>query len=157
MYSLARQLSFEKNMNRQVISNSKRSTVKRNTAASTYQYDKSHTPVGSAARGQNNTSHSEPDLARQLSMPKRSVPPQRFLSNRGTYKAERAISQYITNTTAAQHQFMSTTTGQPQYTMNGTSQIKTNNQFICSQIDAPKQLSKLQVTEDTTKNKADSG
>uniref|UniRef100_A0A4W6CJC3 Plakophilin 1b n=1 Tax=Lates calcarifer TaxID=8187 RepID=A0A4W6CJC3_LATCA len=153
----ARQLSFEKNMNRQVISNSKRSTVKRNTAASTYQYDKSHTPVGSAARGQNNTSHSEPDLARQLSMPKRSVPPQRFLSNRGTYKAERAISQYITNTTAAQHQFMSTTTGQPQYTMNGTSQIKTNNQFICSQIDTPKQLSKLQVTEDTTKNKADSG
>uniref|UniRef100_A0A3B4T3E1 Plakophilin-1-like n=1 Tax=Seriola dumerili TaxID=41447 RepID=A0A3B4T3E1_SERDU len=119
MYSLALQLSLEKSMNRQPVNFSKGSSVKMNRAASTYHYERSYAPVSSIAVGQTNTTRSEPDLAWQHSVPKRSVPLQRFLSSRGTHRTDRSTSQYIT-----------TNMGQLPSFMNGTSQIKTNNQFI---------------------------
>lgn len=149
MFSLALQLSAEKN-NRQLVNNIKGSSVKRNTAASTYQYERGYAPVGSMAVGQTYTSRSEPGGARQLSMPKNPVPLQRLISNRGTYRTERATSQFITNTTS-----------QPQlqllHTMNGTGQTKSNSQFVCSKVDVTKTLSKPPVTEGAPNTKGDSG
>uniref|UniRef100_A0A8D0DFG3 Plakophilin 1 n=1 Tax=Sander lucioperca TaxID=283035 RepID=A0A8D0DFG3_SANLU len=96
------------------------------------------------------TSRSEPGGARQLSMPKNPVPLQRLISNRGTYRTERATSQFITNTTS-----------QPQlqllHTMNGTGQTKSNSQFVCSKVDVTKTLSKPPVTEGAPNTKGDSG
>ncbi|XP_035517096.1 plakophilin-1-like isoform X2 [Morone saxatilis] len=142
-------LSQEKN-------NIKGSTVKRNTAASAYQYERSYTAVGSKAVGQTNTSRSEPDLAWQRLMPKRSLPPQRLASNRGNYRAQRSISQFITSTTS-QPQPKPMPQPQPQYTINGTSQTKTNTQFVCSQVDGFKTSIRPSVTEGTPRSKGDSG
>lgn len=146
MYSLVLQLSQEKNTNWQTINNSKVSTVRRNKAASIYQYERSCADLRpSMAVGQTNTSRSEPDLAWQRSMPKRSVPPQRQLSNR----TEKSNSQFITNTWVHP---------QPQYTVNTTGQTRTNNQFVCSQIDTlSKTPQKPQVTKSAPKSKGDSG
>ncbi|XP_040014382.1 plakophilin-1 [Xiphias gladius] len=135
-------LSLETNMNHQVVNNSMGSTFKRNTSGSTYQHEKIHAPVGPLPVGRTDTSRSEPDMAWQRSMPKRSAPPQRFLSSRGTSRTERTTSQFRT-----------TTTGQRVYTLNGTSQSKANNQFICSQIEA----SKTPLFLSTLKGKGDSG
>ena len=148
MHSLALQLSQEKNNNWQTISISKGSTVKRNAAASA-QYERSFAPVVSMAVGKTNSSRSEPDQAWQRSMPKHSAPPQRLLSNRGTYRAERSNSQFITSTLAQ---------SQPLYTANGTGQTRTNNQFVCSQINTlSKAPSKPLVSESAPKSKGDSG
>lgn len=142
MYSLALQLILEKPINWQLVNNIKGSSVKRNTAASTYQYERSYAPVGSMAVGKTNTSRSEPDMAWLRSMPKRSVPPQRLLSNRGTYRAERANCQFFTSTAS-----------QPLHTMNGTGQTKTNTQLICSQVDSAPP--KPPVTKCDLKSKVD--
>ncbi|XP_071349071.1 plakophilin-1 [Trachinotus anak] len=142
----SRTLSQEKSMKRQTVSNAKGSTVKMNTAASTYHYQRSYPPVSSIAVGQTNSSRSEPDMAWQRSMSKRSVPLQRFLSSRGTHRTERSTNQFTT-----------TSMGQLPFNMNGTSQIKTNNQFILSQVDSPKLHPMPLVTEGTVKGKGDSG
>lgn len=152
MYSLAPQRSLERNINRQVVNNFKGSTVKRNTAASTYQYERGYAAVGSMAIGQANTSRSEPDLAWQRSMTKPSLPPQRLPSNRSNYRTERSTSQFITSS-ASQLQLQP----QPLYTMNGTGQTKANNQFVCSLADVSKTSSKPPVTECAPKSKGDSG
>lgn len=120
--------------------------VKRNTAASTYLYDRSYVPSTSMAVGQPNTSRSEPDLARQRTQ-KRSAPPQRFFSNVANNRTERTISQFITNNSVQPR---------PLYAVNGISQNKTNNQFICSRTDLIKSPSKPPVTEGTPKNKGES-
>ncbi|XP_045931979.1 plakophilin-1-like [Micropterus dolomieu] len=139
---LSNALILEKPINWQLVNNIKGSSVKRNTAASTYQYERSYAPVGSMAVGQTNTSRSEPDMAWLRSMPKRSVPPQRLLSNRGTCRAERANCQFFTSTAS-----------QPLYTMNGTGQTKTNTQLICSQVDSAPP--KPPVTKCDPKSKVD--
>ncbi|XP_056242566.1 plakophilin-1 [Seriola aureovittata] len=139
-------LSLEKSMNRQPVNFSKGSSVKMNTAASAYHYERCYAPVSPIAVGQTNTTRSEPDLAWQHSVPKRSVPLQRFLSSRGTHRTDRSTSQYIT-----------TNMGQLPSIMNGTSQIKTNNQFIYGQIDSSKQLPNISVPDGTIKGKGESG
>ncbi|KAF1391995.1 hypothetical protein PFLUV_G00047900 [Perca fluviatilis] len=148
-YVNSKTLSVEKN-NRQLVNNIQGSSVKRNTSASTYQHERGYAPVGSMAVGQTYTSRSEPGGARQLSMPKNPVPLQRLISNRGTYRTERATSQFITNT-ASQPQL------QPLHTMNGTGQTKSNSQFICSKVDVTKTLSKPPVTEGAPNSKGDYG
>ncbi|XP_044069459.1 plakophilin-1 [Siniperca chuatsi] len=122
------------------------SSVKRNTAASTYHYERSYAPVGSMAVGQTNTSRSEPDMAWQRAMPKRSAPPQRLLSNMSTYRAERATSH-----------FLSSATSQPLYTINGTGQTKTNTEFVCNRVGMSKTLPKPPVTECAPKSRGDTG
>lgn len=146
--SLALQLNLERNAGRQIVNNPMGSGVKRNTVASTYQYERSYAPVSSMGVGKPNTSRSEPDLAWQRSMLKSSAPPQRFLSNMGNYRAERTTSPFITSTSSQP---------QPLYNVNGTSQNKTNSQFICSRTDTFKTPSKPAVTEGPPKNKGDSG
>ncbi|XP_070758873.1 plakophilin-1 [Enoplosus armatus] len=142
---LSNALSLDRHINWQVVNNNKGSTVKRNTAASTFHYERGSGPVGSMAVGQTNTSRSEPDLAWQRSMPKRSNPLQRHLSNKGTYRAERATSQIFTGSSS-----------QPLFTMNGTGQTKANTQFVCSPVDMSKTPPKPYVTESATKTKGDS-
>lgn len=147
MYSLALQLSQEKKINWQAVSNIKESTVKRNTAASTYHNDRGYASAGSMALGQTNTSRSEPGLPWRYSVPKLSVPSQRVATNRDTYRAERATSQFITSTIPQP---------QPQYTVNGTGQTRRNSQFVCSQVDMSKAPPKPTVTECAPKSKGES-
>ncbi|XP_036957733.1 plakophilin-1 [Acanthopagrus latus] len=112
-------LSVEKNMNRHSYSNIKGSTLKTNTAASTYQYHKGYAPLGTMAFPQTNTSRSEPELAWQ---PKRAAPPRRLFSNMSIYRAERPTSQYMVSTKS-----------QPQLnTMNGFGRTKSTKQFVYS-------------------------
>ncbi|XP_049447132.1 plakophilin-1-like [Epinephelus fuscoguttatus] len=148
----ARTLHFEKN-NRHLVNNYVGSTVKRNKGASTYQYERGYAPLGSKAVGPNNTSRSEPDMAWQRSMPKRSAPPQGFLANRNTYRVERTKSQLITSTA---HQPLPQL--QRNHTVNGTGQARTKSQFVCSQAEVTKTLSKSPaVTESAPKSKGDFG
>ncbi|XP_062272197.1 plakophilin-1 [Scomber scombrus] len=137
-------LSQEKNNNWHKISISKGSTVKRSTAASANHYERSYAPVISMVAGKIDTSRSEPDLARQFSVPKRSAPPQRLLSNKSTYRTEKSSSQFITSSL-------------PQ-TANFTGPTKANKQFVASQINTlSKAPSKPVVTESAPKGKTDSG
>nr|XP_046239029.1 plakophilin-1 [Scatophagus argus] len=138
--------SLEKNMNWQVVNNKRGSTVKKNTVASTYY--KTYAPVGSMAVRKTNTSRSEPNLVWQHSVQKRSVPPQRLLSNSSTHMKERPTSQFIVST-GSQPQLLST--------VNGTGQIKSNAQFIRSSVDVSKTSSKPPVAETFLKSKGDSG
>lgn len=94
VYVLAPQLSLERNGSRQVVNNNKGSTVKMNSAASNYQYDRSLGAGATVAVGKTNSSRSEPDLAWQNSMAKRSGS-QKLLSNMNLYGVERAKSQYV--------------------------------------------------------------
>ncbi|KAL7408021.1 hypothetical protein ABVT39_017016 [Epinephelus coioides] len=150
--SFARTLHFEKN-NRQLVNNYVGSTVKRNTGASTYQYERGYAPLGSKAVGPNNTSRSEPDMAWQRSMPKRSAPQQGFLANRNTYRVERTKSQLITSTAPQPPPQL-----QRNHTVNGTGQARTKSQFVCSQAEVTKTLSKPPaVTESAPKSKGDFG
>lgn len=178
-------LSQEKNW--QAVNNIKGSSMKRNTIATTYQYENSYAPVGaSVAISQTNTSRSEPGFAWQRSMPKRSVASQRLPSKKSTYMTQRSKSQYIMSTRSqpqlqlqpqpqpqpqrkVQSQVLHPPPPQPQFqpppqpqfqalsTMNGTSQTKTNSGFVCSQVDAPKTSSKPPVIESAPKSKGDSG
>ncbi|XP_060899378.1 plakophilin-1 [Labrus mixtus] len=108
-------LSLEKNINRQVVNNQTRSTLKKNTAASNYHYDKS------LGAGKNTTSRSEPDLAWQRSMPKRSGASQILLSNMSTRRIERSVSQFTKGSTS-QSQL------QPQIQSHSQAQIQTHYQ-----------------------------
>ncbi|XP_008278076.1 plakophilin-1 [Stegastes partitus] len=139
--------SFEKNINRQIVNNSKGPTMKRIMAGSTYQYERGYAPLGSLAVGRTNTSRSEPDLAWNRSMPKRSAPQQRNVSSKNTYTTQRSTSQFITSAAP-----------KPQPPpANGTGPSKSNSQFICSQTDMSKVASKPPTTDFTTKSKGDSG
>ncbi|XP_053171541.1 plakophilin-1 [Scomber japonicus] len=137
-------LSQEKNNNWQKNSISKGSTVKRSTAASANQYERSYAPVISMAAGKIDTSHSEPDLVRQFSVPKRSAPQQRLLSTKSTKRTEKSSSQFITSSMPP--------------TMNFPGPVKANKQFVASQINTlSKAPSKSVVTESATKSKTESG
>lgn len=72
-----------------------KTSQKRSTAAYAYQYERGYGPISSAPPRQPNTSRSEPDMALQRPTPKRSVPPQRFLSERRT---SRPHSEHIKKT-----------------------------------------------------------
>ncbi|KAI3369847.1 hypothetical protein L3Q82_024656, partial [Scortum barcoo] len=153
MYPLALQLSLEKSSNWHTVTGIKGSTVKRGmiTAASMHQYDKSYAPIGSMAVGQTNTSRSEPDMAWQQRVPKCSLPPQRLPSSRGPYKTwEKGGSQFIVSTVTQPQP-------QPNFTMNGTSQNKTNTQFVYGQADTSKASSKPTIPKGSPKGKGDSG
>ncbi|KAM9362304.1 plakophilin-1 [Symphorus nematophorus] len=166
---ISKALSQEKNW--QAVNNIKGSSMKRNTTFTTYQYERSYAPVGaSVAVGQINTSRSEPDFARQRSVPKRSVASMKLPANKSTSRTQRFASQYIVSTKSQpQLQFQPQNQPQPQVkspsqpqfqalsTVNGTSQNKTNSQFLYSVVDAPKVSSKLLVTESAPKSKGDSG
>ncbi|CAJ1050248.1 LOW QUALITY PROTEIN: plakophilin-1-like [Xyrichtys novacula] len=92
----SRALSLERSTSQQVVHNNNRGSTMKKITASNYRYDKS---LGAA--GQANTSRSEPDLAWQrykTVSPKRSVPPQRVLSNMSTYRVERSKSQHMNST-----------------------------------------------------------
>ncbi len=149
MFSLALQLSLERNINRQVVNNIKGSTIKRNTAASTYRYERSYAPLASMANGKINTSRSEPDIARR-SVPKRSAPPQRGLTTRSNQRPERPNSQFIIGTSSMPKL-------QSPKMMNSTSLTKANDQFIYSTVDVSKTSSRPPVFENTPKSKGDSG
>ncbi|XP_028260809.1 plakophilin-1 isoform X2 [Parambassis ranga] len=132
-------LSLEKNHNRQVVNNnSKGTSVKRSTAATTYHYER-YAPIGSMTTGQRNTSRSEPDVGRLLSMPKPSATSQRMVSNKSLYRTQRSTSQFITSPTAQLS---------PVFTTNGTAQTKKTNQFI---VEVPQKTKKASVTDGTLK------
>ncbi|XP_073324959.1 plakophilin-1-like [Pagrus major] len=115
-------LGLEKNMNWHSVSNIKGSTLKTNTAASSYHYHKGYASLGTMAVPQTNTSRSEPDMLWYTSQPKRSAPPQRLLSNMSIYRTERPTSQYIVSTKS-----------QPQLnTMNGFGRSKSSKQIVYS-------------------------
>ncbi|XP_037642664.1 plakophilin-1 isoform X2 [Sebastes umbrosus] len=136
----AKTLSPEKNINRQLVNGIKGTSMKKNSAASAYQYERGYAPVGSMAVGQINTSRSESAVARQRTMPKQSAPPQRLPSHRSTYRADRSKSMIITSA-VSQPQL------QPVYTMNGT-----NGQFVSSQGDMTKRNSQFVTSQgDLTK------
>ncbi|XP_074496694.1 plakophilin-1 isoform X3 [Sebastes fasciatus] len=136
----AKTLSPEKNVNRQLVNGIKGTSMKKNSAASAYQYERGYAPVGSMAVGQINTSRSESAVARQRTMPKQSAPPQRLPSHRSTYRADRSKSMIITSA-VSQPQL------QPVYTMNGT-----NGQFVSSQGDLTKRNSQFVTSQgDMTK------
>ncbi|XP_041835978.1 plakophilin-1 [Melanotaenia boesemani] len=137
-------LGLEKNINRQIVDNSKGSTVKGTTATSAYFHERSYAPLGSVVVGQINTSRSEPDLAWRRSVPKQSVPRQRILSSKGTYMTQRSTSQFLTGSQP-----------QPLYAANG--HVKTKKQFMCSQTDMKKTQSKPSITEVKSKTKGSSG
>ncbi|XP_058488797.1 plakophilin-1 isoform X1 [Solea solea] len=115
--------TVEKNMKQQVVNTAKESTAKRNFAFSTHHYERKYAPTGSKP------SRSEPDLVRQRSVPapKRSVPLQRFLSNRGTHNTERPSSMFVTPPK-----------GHAQYAVNGFINSKTTSQVKYSEVDGSK-------------------
>lgn len=141
----------------------KRSTVKRNTEASSYQYG-SFGLVGSKGAGQTLTSRSEPDLGWQRSMIRRSIPSQGLQSSRGTYRTEKTSSQLITRKTHPQSMYningterkssqLITHRVRPQsiHNINDTRQTKSQEQFGSSHVDMSKT-----VIENTSKSKTDS-
>ncbi|XP_029287845.1 plakophilin-1 isoform X2 [Cottoperca gobio] len=139
----------EKSINRHSVNINQGTSVNRNTG-STYQYERGYS-LGSMAVGPNNTSYSEPDMAWHRSVPKRSAPSQRLPSNNVSYRQERASTQFMTSATS-QH------FPQPQVAMNGTLGLtKTSNQFICSQGEVTKSLSKPPVIETAVKIRGNSG
>ncbi|XP_072237796.1 plakophilin-1 [Leuresthes tenuis] len=142
----SKNLILEKNIHRQMVNNSKRSTAFRNTLTSTSRHERSYAPVSSMAVGQLDTSRSEPDLIWQRSMHKRSVPAQKTSSNKGNFMTQRSTSQYVVSTTSKPQQL---------YAANG--QIKSNKQFICSQTDMSKADSKHSITEAKFMGKGNSG
>lgn len=141
-------LSLERNINRQTVNNTKGSNVKRNSAISTYRYERSYAPVSPKAVGQTNTSRSEPDIARQQTMPKRSAPAQRVLTSKSTYRRERPTSQILIST-SSQPQLQS-----PKL-MNGNGLTRSSSQFVCSTVDGPQTFSKSPVPESAPKIKND--
>ncbi|XP_070815262.1 plakophilin-1 [Chaetodon trifascialis] len=145
---LSNTLNLENYISRQAVNGTKASTVKRNTAASTYQYERSHAPVSFTKAGRFYSSRSEPDLAFHLPMNKRSAPSQRLLSNSSTYRTARSKSQFIVSSTSQRL---------PVPTANGPAQTKINTQFVCSPADVSKTSSKPPADEGATKSKADSG
>nr|XP_020486339.1 plakophilin-1-like [Labrus bergylta] len=121
-------LTLEKNISRQVVNNQTRSTLKKNAAASNYHYE-SLGAGGSVAVGKNTTSRSEPDLAWQRSMPKRSGASQILLSNMSTRRIERPISQFQSQPQIQSHsQAQIQTHYQPQIQSHSQAQIQSHSQ-----------------------------
>ncbi|XP_033938255.1 plakophilin-1 isoform X2 [Pseudochaenichthys georgianus] len=114
-------------------------SVKR-TVGSTYQHVRSFAGISSTARGQANTSHSEPGMAWN-----RSAPPQGFPSSRAIYREERSSGHFV-KTPTSPLQF------QPVFTMNGTGQTKSSNQFLCSEVEVTKT-----ATDGPAETKANTG
>uniref|UniRef100_A0A667WK38 Plakophilin 1b n=1 Tax=Myripristis murdjan TaxID=586833 RepID=A0A667WK38_9TELE len=142
-------LSQDKNINRQIINNSKGSTIQRSLKLSNYQYEGSFAPVGPMPVGAANTSRSEPDLGWRLSMPRRAAPSQRLLSNRS--------STHFTETSTNKLFSSNPPQPQPQFIMNGTGHTKTSSQFIIGQVEMKKAPSKHSIVENAPKIKGDSG
>ncbi|XP_063766747.1 plakophilin-1 isoform X2 [Eleginops maclovinus] len=120
----------------------KGANVKMNNG-STYQYVRTISGIGHTALGQANTSFSEPQLARNGYVPKCSVPPQRLLSSRGIYRAERSSSHFPKTATSLP---------QPVYTTNGTGLTKSNNHFLGNKVEVTKT-----VTDGVAKTKGNLG
>lgn len=97
-----------------------------------------YTSVGSMPGGQFYSSRSEPGLAWQHTKPKSSVPSQRHLSSRGTYRREVSKSQHLTST---RPQLQSTPA------IIGTGPTKAKSQFLYSPVDVPTTMSKPPVVE----------
>ncbi|KAG7226786.1 hypothetical protein INR49_014135 [Caranx melampygus] len=142
---VSKTLSLEKNMNRQQVNISRGTSMKMNTAASAYRYERGYAPISPVAPGPTNTTRSEPDMPFQYSVPKRSVPMQRVLSNKVIHRMERPSSQFI----SSRYQFPSNT--------NDKNLIKTNSQVIYSQTDSSRSFCKPAVIDNTVKGKGDSG
>ncbi|XP_029358745.1 plakophilin-1-like [Echeneis naucrates] len=144
----SKSLNQEKTMNRQTLINSKGVSMKMNTGASGYQYERilcpvsPVSPVSPVAVGQPNSSRSEPDLPRPQYV---SIPRQRFLSSRATRKFVTSDLQYMP----------SRINQQKQPNMNGISQTKASTQFVCSQVDSAKRFSKYLDSGGTVKVKAE--
>ncbi|XP_008319084.1 plakophilin-1 isoform X2 [Cynoglossus semilaevis] len=135
-------LGLDKSLKQQV-KNSKDSTVKRNLAAASLHYERCYGPVGTMPKGHANTSRSEPDLLRQRSVPARpSVPMQRFLSNRGTYRTERQSNMFITSSP-----------GHSVPPQNGHISPTKTNHIKTIKMDLSKTLSKPTVTDGVPKCK----
>ncbi|KAF7669928.1 hypothetical protein LDENG_00110600 [Lucifuga dentata] len=120
-------ISQDKNINRQIVSNSKGSTVKKssvNAVSSYYHHDKNYAPISSRSVGQAINSRSAPDLGRQVPMPKQTVPSQRSVSTKNSHRIERTRSQFITSS-FSKHQ--------PLPAVNGTGQPKMNGHVTPSQ------------------------
>ncbi|XP_076003183.1 plakophilin-1 isoform X2 [Genypterus blacodes] len=86
----------EKNGNRQSVNGFKGSTVKRSVVSTSFLHEKTYGRQGSKSGGQVINSRSEPDLGRQLSMPKVSGPPKRLVSDRRARTLE-TTSRLLTN------------------------------------------------------------
>ncbi|KAM6946557.1 plakophilin-1 isoform 2-T2 [Lycodopsis pacificus] len=142
-------LNQEKNFKWSVVNTIKGSSVKK--SATTYRSKSGYASLGSMAVGQNNnSSRSDSALLGRGFVTQRSFPPQRLLSNRGTYKTERASAHFVTNTASLPQL-------QPEHTVNGTGQTKRNSYFATSQVNVSKTLPKSPVTESAPKSKGDSG
>lgn len=141
----------------------KRSTVKRNTEASSHQYG-SFAPVGSKAGGQTLASRSEPDMGWQRSMTRHSVMSPGLQSSRSICRTEKTSSRSITRQTQPQSMYVNGTERSSSqlttrrirprsvHNINDTRQTKSQEQFVSSQVDMSKS-----VTESTSKSKIDSG
>ncbi|KAF3840480.1 hypothetical protein F7725_006342 [Dissostichus mawsoni] len=145
--------SREPNFSWYSVNNIQGASVKR-TAGSTYQHLRSFAGIGSTALGQANTSHSEPGMAWNRSVPKRSAPPQRFPSSRAIYREERSSGHFVKTPTSPLQL-------KPMFTMNGTGQTKSSNHFLGSKVEMTKQLltvlqrpKEIQDTADITMKQA---
>ncbi|XP_061741244.1 plakophilin-1 [Nerophis ophidion] len=112
----------EKNSTRQVLkSTSSVSAMKKSSLAQAYNYSQGH--VGTVALGRVTANHDEPDA-----VAKRQKSPQRLLSKRSTYRAERTASQLFPN-----------------------------NNLPCRPVEASRTKSKPPVLESVARSKGDSG
>ncbi|XP_078477638.1 plakophilin-1-like [Lampetra planeri] len=137
-------LTQDKSTNSQALYKSKVSTMKSNKAG--FLNEQSYAPAGVHSRGLASTSRSESDLLWKQQVTKRSVPPLRQQSNRGTYRNERSTSQYVTNTL---------TQLKPVNMVKGTAKT-TSSQFI-HQVDSSKTPPKPPAADGAPKTKGDSG
>ncbi|KAK5912114.1 hypothetical protein CesoFtcFv8_002017 [Champsocephalus esox] len=118
--------SREPNFSLYSVNNIQGASVKR-TAGSTYQHVRSFAGISSTARGQANTSHSEPGMAWNRSVPTRSAPPQGFPSSRAIHREERSSGHFV-----------KTPTSPLQYQPVFTGQTKSSDQFLCSEVEVTK-------------------
>ncbi|KAK5933609.1 hypothetical protein CgunFtcFv8_014074 [Champsocephalus gunnari] len=118
--------SREPNFSLYSVNNIQGASVKR-TAGSTYQHVRSFASISSTARGQANTSHSEPGMAWNRSVPTRSAPPQGFPSSRAIHREERSSGHFV-----------KTPTSPLQYQPVFTGQTKSSDQFLCSEVEVTK-------------------
>lgn len=132
MYSLALQLSFEKNMNQHAGNNRKGSNMKRSTTVATYHHRRGFAPIGSVGVRKGNISRSESDLAWQH-LPKASVPQQTLLGSKSTHRKQTTTSQQIRRAASQV---------QPLHTVDGKSPTKTHTLFVCGSADVSKTSSK---------------
>lgn len=132
MFSLALQLSFEKNMNQHAGNNTKGSNMKRSSTVATYHHRRGFAPVGSVGIRKGNISRSESDLAWQR-LPKASVSQQTLLVNKSNRRKQTTPSQQIRRTTSQV---------QPLHTVDGKSPTRTHTVFVCGSGDVSKTSSK---------------